>query len=237
MNYSPSLHRSSLALALFAALTSGSLISLQAQTMYRCGSVFQDKPCESGQQKVIGTIKTPGPSDKPALDLSCTRRGEEAKKIIWMREGGALQDKLMAEASTSERRKLIADVYAIRGNSGDVRSAIENDCMAEKARAQQFGTRIDEDIPGQARAAAQRATANAEQDKPISNTNDTTNTTNAAARKRMQCDLLKNQLATARLDQKSGGSAGTMDTLSQQRRNTENELKSLGCDSSQRALQ
>ncbi|MFZ6844253.1 hypothetical protein [Undibacterium sp. RuTC16W] len=235
MNYSNSLHRSALILTLFATLTSGSVISAQAQTMYRCGSVFQDKPCESGQQKVIGTIKTPGPSDKPALDLSCTRRGEEAKKIIWMREGGALQDKLMAEASTSERRKLIADVYAIRGNSGDVRAAIENDCMAEKTRAQQFGTRIDEDIPGQARAATQRA--NAEQDKPINNTSDTANTTNAAARKRMQCDLLKNQLATARLDQKSGGSAGTMDTLAQQRRNTESELKSFGCDSAQRSLQ
>ncbi|MCU6433771.1 hypothetical protein LPB67_08265 [Undibacterium sp. Jales W-56] len=221
-------------LSLFAILASGLLRPAHAQTMYRCGSVFQDRPCESGQQKVIGTIKTPGSSDKPVLDLSCTRRGEEAKKIIWMREGGALQDKLLAEASSSERRKLIADVYAIRGNSSDVRAAIENDCMAEKANAQQFGNRIDEDLPSQARTAAQRANTNAAQEKQTNNAADTTNT---AALKRAQCDTLKNQLANTRSAQRWGGSAGTMDSLNQQRRSIESQLKSLGCDSTQGLVQ
>ena len=85
--------------------------TVSAQTMYRCGTVFQDRPCENGQQgKVIGTNRASNSTQaaaKPAVDMSCARRGEEAKKIIWSREGGASAEKLMAEASSSEQRRLI----------------------------------------------------------------------------------------------------------------------------------
>ncbi|MBC3936460.1 hypothetical protein [Undibacterium rugosum] len=110
---------------------------LTAQNLYRCGSSYQDKPCDPGQKsQIIGTLPGNGNNGIPRaiLDGECTRRGEEAKKIIWMREGGATQDALLAEAKTEDRRKLISDIYAQRGNSSDVRNAIEKDCLQEKLR-------------------------------------------------------------------------------------------------------
>ncbi len=120
-----------------AMLLSAATPLLMAQNLYRCGNSYQDKPCDPGQKsQIIGTLPGNGNSGNPRaiLDGECTRRGEDAKKIIWMREGGATQDALLADAKTEERRKLISDIYAQRGNSSDVRSAIEKDCMQEKLR-------------------------------------------------------------------------------------------------------
>jgi hypothetical protein len=209
-------------------------VSVQAQTMYRCGSAYQDRPCENGQQgKVIGVNRAPVSSDKPALDLSCSRRGEEAKKIIWSREGGASADKLMAEANSGERRKLIADVYAIRGNSGDVRAMIESDCMAEKVRARQGGYMPDEEAssPASSRAAERKTQTQGDADKRVENTD------NAAARKRAQCDNLKKLVANNRSEQRTGGNSGTMNSLNQQKNDLEEVLKSAGCDSVQGTMQ
>ncbi|WP_428718697.1 hypothetical protein [Undibacterium curvum] len=121
-----------------AMLLSAATPLLMAQNLYRCGNSYQDKPCDPGQKsQIIGTLPGNGNSGNPRaiLDGECTRRGEEAKKIIWMREGGATQDALLADAKTEERRKLISDIYAQRGNSSDVRSAIEKDCMQGKTAA------------------------------------------------------------------------------------------------------
>ena len=44
-----------------------------AQTMYRCGNTFQDKPCADGQGRVIGTPppapKAPAPASAPGQDF------------------------------------------------------------------------------------------------------------------------------------------------------------------------
>lgn len=208
---------------------------IQAQTMYRCGSVFQDRPCENGQQgKIIGINRASNPADKPALDLACTRRGEEAKKIIWSREGGASADKLMAETSSSERRKLIADVYAIRANSSEVRAAIENDCMAEKIRARQNGYMPDDDVSSPSRNAERKFSAPGETDKRVEQA---ITADNALARKRDQCDYLKSQLVSNRSNQRAGGGSDTMNSLNQQKVDIENALKSAQCDSAQGSMQ
>lgn len=206
-----------------------------AQTMYRCGSSYQDRPCDNAQQgKIIGTVsasRPAGATEKPLIDLSCTRRGEEAKKIIWSREGGAQQDKLMAQATSAENRKLIADVYAIRANASEVRAAIERDCMAEKARGGQAGYMADDDTSGPARNAERNAerkpSASADADKRMEN---------QAARKRALCELLKSQLANNRNEQRNGGAGAAMDSLNQQRRDRENDLKAAGCDGSSGVL-
>lgn len=206
--------------------------SVQAQTMYRCGSVFQDRPCDNGQQgKIIGVNRAPGNADKPALDPSCTRRGDEAKKIIWSREGGASAEKLMAEATTGEARKLISDVYAIRANSSEVRAAIENACMAEKTRARQDGYMPDEDAPASPRNAERKTPATSEAPKRADGTD------NTAARKRAQCDMLKSQLASNRNSQRAGGGGNTMNSLNQEKSELENVLKSVGCESAQPSMQ
>lgn len=214
---------------LFAGLLS---LPLQAQTMYRCGSSYQDRPCDNGQPgKIIGVNRAPTDADKPKLDLACSRRGEEAKKIIWQREGGAIQEKLLAEAGNAERRKLIADVYAMRANSSEVRAAIESDCMAEKNRERAYPYAQSEADPG-AFPSAQRslpaaAGSAAQADKQAEN----------AARKRALCEQLKQQLAANRKSQRSGGSVESMESLNQQRRDSATELKAIGCQDAQGSME
>ncbi len=105
----------------------------QAQTMYRCGSNYQDKPCAQGQAgKVIGTQSSRDDSASPAIDATCRRRGEAAKKIIWSRKGGASKDDLLAGVASMEESRLIEDVYAIKGDYTQIRKAIETECMATK---------------------------------------------------------------------------------------------------------
>lgn len=205
--------------------------TVSAQTMYRCGTVFQDKPCDNGQQgKVIGTNRTSNSSQssaKPALDLSCARRGEEAKKIIWSREGGASAEKLMAEASSGEQRRLIANVYAIRGNSADVRSAIENECMAEKTRERQGGYLDNEYGGSQTRNDEKKASSPSSQEKNPAIIADE----NAIRNKRALCENLNSQIKSIRDQQRAGGDSRTMDGLNRQKYDLESALRSSDCNS------
>ncbi|CAN5693540.1 hypothetical protein BH11PSE12_BH11PSE12_20170 [soil metagenome] len=203
-----------------------------AQSMYRCGSTYQDRPCENGQPgKIIGTV--PKAADKAPMDLACVRRGEETKKIIWAREGGALRDHLIAEANTGERKKLIADVYAIRANSGEVRAAIENECMAEKSRAQQGGYASEDEMSNRERYAGKKIGNGAGDKNQSGSDRSAENANNANAQqeqKRAQCDLLSGKLASSRRQQNAGGSGATMDNLNRQQRETENALSMLDCN-------
>lgn len=105
----------------------------KAQTMYRCGSNYQDKPCAQGQTgKVIGAQQSRSEASSPAVDAACRRRGEAAKKIIWSRKGGASKDDLLAGAATMDETRLIEDVFAIKGDYTQIRSAIETECMSAK---------------------------------------------------------------------------------------------------------
>ena len=214
---------------LFVAAMAPAAVS--AQTMYRCGTVFQDRPCDNGQQgKVIGTNRTSNPtqaSAKPTLDMSCARRGEEAKKVIWSREGGASAEKLMAEASTSEQRRLIANVYAIRGNSADVRSAIENECMAEKNKERQGGYLDNEYGGSPARNDEKKASTTISQEKSSASIVDE----NAIKNKRALCENLNSQIKSIREQQRAGGDSRMMDGLNRQKYDVESALRLGDCNS------
>ncbi|MFZ6749971.1 hypothetical protein [Undibacterium sp. Ren11W] len=201
-----------------ASLSSG----LQAQTMYRCNSSYQDRPCEAGQQAaVIGKMSVS--AQKGDVDLACTRRSEEAKKIIWSREGGASQEKLMAEASSGDRRKLIADVYAMRADASMVRAAIEKDCMEEKKQPHVL---LDTSEQGPARRSANEL-KNAD---TAGNSGANRVQAESNARERAQCFNLKSKMQNIRLAQAEGGSVATMETLNQARRAAQTESTALGCD-------
>lgn len=195
---------------------------LQAQTMYRCNSSYQDRPCEAGQQaSVIG--KMTASSHKSELDLACTRRSEEAKKIIWSREGGASQEKLMAETNSGERRKLIADVYALRADASEIRAAIEKDCMDEKKQSRMMLNTAEQDLtrraPNELKTADAVGNSGANRARPESN-----------SRERAQCLNFKSKMQNIRMAQTEGGSAATMEALNQERRAALAESNSLGCD-------
>jgi hypothetical protein len=210
-------------------------IAAQAQTMYRCGSTYQDRPCENGQQgKIIGTNRAASASDKPKLDASCVRRGEEAKKIIWSREGGAIQQELLAATPSAERRKLISEVYAIRANSSEVRAKIESDCMDERLAERQFG------YPGSANAAVSPDTkrkAMTTGDGETKGTENDQHTNASTERKQAMCNMLKQQLSSNSNQQRAGADGENRDQLNQQRRDTDNALKSAGCEEVKKSIQ
>ena len=123
----------------------GLLLSMPifAQQMYRCGSTYQDRPCDGAQPgKKLGgsgnsSAAEASSSPKPAVDLNCTRRGSDAEKIKWTREAGRTEEMQLAAARDSGQRALISEVYGRSGTSGEVRAAVEAECMAEKDRAAQ----------------------------------------------------------------------------------------------------
>lgn len=124
--------------ALHFAVRLGLLVaaaSAGAQTMYRCGSVYQDRPCANAQDsRVIGRGQPAEPgAAAPAVDAECAARGEVAQRIMWRREAG-----MTAAEQRSVHREhvlILDDVYRRRGTSVEVRRAVEADCVAEKTRS------------------------------------------------------------------------------------------------------
>jgi len=213
-----------MSVSLLVGLSTGFATTAQAQNLYRCGSTYQDKPCDNGQVgKLIKKNPSPSASDKPPLDANCIRRGEEAKKIIWMKEAGAFQDKLASDAKTAEQRKLIADVYALSGNSNDIRIKIESDCMAEKESDRKLGSRSNEEEVNR-HLAAERKAVNGPNSKDSSKPD-----ANEAARRQEACEDIRKQISAARSNQKAGGSAQEMEAMADMRRRIDTSLKEMGC--------
>lgn len=122
-----------------------------AGTMFRCGSSYQDRPCDAGQPaKVINSSgvareRVSAPAHAPVsapvatavaatrVDAECAARGNRAKQIVWAKESGRTAEVQLADARTEDARRLISDVYARSGSSVDIRRDVEADCMAAKA--------------------------------------------------------------------------------------------------------
>lgn len=209
--------------------------SAQAQTMYRCGSVYQDRPCADQPGRVVGssTRASQSPTES-AVDRDCSQRGAAALKIMWARESGRTEEMQLSSSTHPSERKLISDVYRKRGSSVDVRSAIEADCAAEKGRAAQAAALIEAagklttqdriaPAPAQneAAGAASRAAAGKEYEASVEQSN--------AANKKARCDSLNARVESIRSQQRIGGSASVMDSLNQQRRDTDKALSAAGC--------
>lgn len=128
------------------------LASAPALAMYRCGNVFQDKPCASGTEirlspsgrqvpaftSAPSTAPTPVPAAASPYAPVCARAGEQAQRMVWKREAGASQEQQLADPpgvlSRSEQAKLLGDVYARRGTAMEVRNAIQAECLVEKQK-------------------------------------------------------------------------------------------------------
>ena len=138
MHYS--LNTWSLWIGIVSALVGTALcVPAAAQKMYRCGNVYQDRPCDNGQAAKVVSGNGGGSSlpDKPGADAACTQRGLDSQKIVWSREAGATAEKMLAQAKTSSEKTLVTDVYRRYGSAPQVRAAIEADCLADKEKAAQ----------------------------------------------------------------------------------------------------
>lgn len=107
-----------------------------AQKTYRCGAVYQDRPCAAAQDG--RSVNTSGAGQAALgdtrVDAVCARRGHAAQRVAWARESGKTEQE-QATQLRGDDRDVLPEVYRRRGSSLDIRRAIEADCMAEKERA------------------------------------------------------------------------------------------------------
>ncbi|NJM43612.1 MAG: hypothetical protein HC858_05855, partial [Brachymonas sp.] len=108
--------------------------SAYAQTMYRCGSTYQDTPCQaapasktfnsSGGARSASTGGSPNASANSASvsDVQCVGRGAQALKITWQREAGKTLEQQLAGVSSPTQRGLIEETYGIRAPAPEVRA-------------------------------------------------------------------------------------------------------------------
>ncbi|HYD95015.1 MAG TPA: hypothetical protein VEC01_06790 [Noviherbaspirillum sp.] len=199
-----------------------------AQTMYRCGNTYQDRPCEAGAGKAIGNAGTAQSAYKPVAHAECAQRGADSLKITWAREAGQTLDKATAEVDAGpfsgpqkqDMRKLVAEVYSRRGTAPEVRAAIEASCVAEKEKeAQAVRVIRAEAVPAAGAAPAGTAQDARRQTAALGESN---------ARK-SACDRIRRTLDVVEREQRDGGSATQMDKLGQERRDLQRELRDAGC--------
>ncbi len=110
-----------------------------------------------------------GTASLPSGDAQCAQRGKDSLKIVWSREGGATQERLVAEARTFQEKRFVEDVYRRRGSASEVQASVEADCVAQKekqdladalakaaARAQREATGAEPAAPPRSRASMLR---------------------------------------------------------------------------------
>jgi hypothetical protein len=225
--------KNQLMLLCFFALTvviSVSISVSNAQMKYRCGNSFQDKPCTDGKGSVIGksnanhqVSENSSKKETLKLDSECSKKGNDALKIIWKRDGGALQEDLLANEHSASQRGLIADVYANRGNAIHVRQKIEQECMAEKEMPmsrQKMMKQMDEE---------QDAANLKEQKMPMTNSSSSDNNLNENI-KQNQCARFQTQLKIIKSELKAGGSGSEMDAMNTQLRKLEKDAREQKCN-------
>jgi len=207
--------------------------SALATDMYRCGNSFQDTPCASTSgtklgakpfSKNSGTKSTNTTSNNsvanenqasPQVDVDCKQRGDAAKKISWMREIGKTADDQIATAPDSESQALVKDVYNHRGNSLQVKYAIEHECMQQKEKnrlAEKLMIEAERLRSGGSISNGSVAVSNAQpkavaqKEEPIKNTQNRDDKLGA-------CSSLKSGLDNIANKRRKGGNAGYMKDL------------------------
>lgn len=116
--------------------------------LFKCGAAFQDKPCDSDLQKkfspVTGTFSNEQVNAN--ADLSCAEIGTRAVPIIQARANNESAESLnskidlrpLERREKTREKELVASVFSKKGNSTEVRGAIETECMEAKKVAKRF---------------------------------------------------------------------------------------------------
>jgi len=207
-------------------------------TMFRCGSSYQDRPCDAGQpSKVVGSAgarQQNAPAAPAAVDGECAERGNRAKQIVWAKESGKTAEVQLASARSEGERHLIAEVYGQRGSSLDVQNAIQAECMAQKERAAQAAAMMEAagklQAPGKApvgRLPSPLAAEGANRDalRPTM----APAPAPAIAQKKARCQALREEQDGVVSSQRVGGDVHRMEQLNRQRQAAAKALRDAGC--------
>ncbi len=224
--------RATLSLALLALLATP-----YAHALYRCGNVYQDRPCANPESEVrlapAGRSVTgaPAAATGTAFAQVCARMGQEAQKVAWKREAGATQEKQLAElppgGSREEMATVIASVYSRRGSAPEIKAAVEAECRAEKQREADQAAALAALQPQGAKPLPAAATGGA----PAQDAGQKQAATSRvpAADPRAACPNLRAMDASLREQMRAGGSAATMEMLNAQRRTLDQRLSDARC--------
>lgn len=220
--------RSSTVFWISVALVAGST-GASAQRMYRCGSAYQDRPCESGvADKVFrsGGAEVAGANAlKSVADPDCIQRGARAQQIVWSRESGKTAEEMGQQAPNEQQRRLVAEVYALRGSAPQVRDAIQAKCQQDKDQAVQAAALVAAVMRGQA------ASSPAPDAKPqaLESTRDPNPVKSPPTAGYSACDDFKTRLESFRNQQRQGGSAQVMESLRQRHASLEKAARAQDC--------
>jgi hypothetical protein len=226
-----------------AAIAIAVLSGNAAHAVYRCGNVFQDTPCDAaGTQMNPGGVRPPPPTARavapgaPAAAPAgpspfapgCSRLGEEAQRMVWKREGGATQERQLADLPAGNRQemaKVLDSVYRKRGSAPEVRAAIEAECVAERQQAADQAAVLRALLPANATAQGAAPSPAAAVASPADAEASAAQKRQAAVGPSYACASLRRDLDSINAQLRSGGNAAAMERLQGQRRAAE---KSLG---------
>jgi hypothetical protein len=226
-----------LAMALAGCL---SISEVTAQKTYRCGSVYQDHPCESATQSKEVSVGVPArrtsappPTTGAAMYPECAQRGALTQKIVWAREAGETQEKMLDGERDPARKKLVTDVYRVRGTAAEVRSRIESECQVEVAEHAKVAALAEAISKANAARNPQAGSPNsAESDRPSSiavQGPSATQPQSDPAAKKARCDDLGEKAKALRTSERSGGTTQMMDSLRRQRTELDEKIRKLAC--------
>lgn len=125
-------------LLLGMSLGAGNLAT--AQHLYKCGSLVQDRPCDTEVQQRISAA-TGRPADasyNPRSSASCAQQGASAKTIAEKNKAGvslesalaAMQVRGVEPTQVAARQDFVRNVYQREGTPQAVARQIEDDCVA-----------------------------------------------------------------------------------------------------------
>jgi hypothetical protein len=203
----------------------------EAQSLYRCGATYQDRPCSGGDSKVLARAApqtAADPEGSQSMEPVCRDRGAAAQKIMWAREVGQTQDEQLSRREFDA--DLIKRVYALRGSSLVVRRAIESGCMKELEREDGARRSAAGDSAGLSTSRGSRRgmaeRAGALEDDATGASGKVQQAQQASGE---TCSMISAELSRLRNAQRSGGDGATMDDLAAQVRAAQSRLRTKGC--------
>lgn len=211
--------------------------SAQAQTMYRCGATYQDRPCAGAESKPVGSHvrQAAGQSVGVAsIDPVCAARGTAAQKLMWEKESGRTLDEQLTKPGADIG--LARNVYGRRGSSLDVRRAIEADCVKEMDQANEAAALLKAASKVQQPSAAGgigNQVASPSGGVGVASAGAQPQVEDVAARKAATkaatCATLATELNELNQAQRTGGDAARMDVLAARVRDTQSRKRAAGC--------
>jgi glucose/arabinose dehydrogenase len=205
-----------------------------AAAMYRCGNVFQDKPCDSGPQQVItpgrqgAATSAPAPAPKPGAlpELSrttadtaamCARVGGRVDAVARKRDAGATAQQQM-QGADPETVRAVQTVYSV-GAGGKL-------TVAQMRAFAEMGCMADEQVKAQTQAAMRAAR---EADKQGLSPEQRKAAVEKASGLQDPCTSLREGIAGMDHVAKAGGEPRYLVAIGEQRAKMEQERARLNC--------